>query len=286
MVGGTLAKAVYCSLHDSRPDRRANYLGTIQYLVSWITSQLKYSGLLPSNERLTYTYLQMMDIISRMWAYMRWQMTWWLHRVTGRLADLSSIYQPLQHDEIRLITLAPGKWRDPIECNLQIASLDSNPTYEALSYVWGDASLRRWIHLKKSNFDVSKSLEVALRHLRHEDSERVMWIDAICINQSDNAEKSEQVKRMQFIYARTSHLVVWVGEASEDSDLGMRTLEQIGEELKEVPIWEIDLANVSLIRNMPEAIESFDPKPWVALNRLFQRPWFQRVWVLYSPFGN
>ena len=113
-----------------------------------------------------------------------------------------------------------------------------------------------------------------------------MWIDAICINQSDNAEKSHQVKNMQLIYARTSHLVVWVGEASEDSDLAMRTLEQIGEELKEAPFWEVDLANVSLIRDMPEAIEHFDPKPWVALNRLFRRPWFERVWVLYSQLAN
>lgn len=209
-------------------------------------------------------------------------MTWLLQRIGGRLADYSSIYQPLQHNEVRLITLAPGKWRDPIECSLQIVSLDDYPTYEALSYVWGDASLRRWIRLMDANFDVSKSLEVALGHLRHEDSERVMWIDAICINQSDDAEKSEQVKKMQFIYARTSHLVVWVGEASEDSDLGMRTLEQIGEELKEGPFWEVDLANVSLIKNMPEAIENFDPKPWVALNRLFQRSWFERVWVLDS----
>ena len=216
------------------------------------------------------------------WEHIGRQMTWLLLRVRGQLADLSSIYQPLQHNEIRLITLAPGKWRDPIACSLQIVSLDDNPTYEALSYVWGNASLRKWICLKNCSFDVSKSLEVALRHLRHEDSERVMWIDAICINQSDEAEKSEQVKKMQFIYARTSHLVVWVGEASEDSDLGMRTLKQVGEELKEGPFWEVDLAKVSLIRDLPEAIENFDPKPWIALNRLFQRSWFERVWVLYS----
>ena len=197
-----------------------------------------------------------------------------------------SHYQPLQHDEIRLITLAPGKWTDPIECSLQIVSLDDSPTYEALSYVWGNVSLREWIRLENSHFDVSKSLEVALRHLRHEDSERVMWIDAICINQSDDAEKSQQVKKMQFIYARTSHLVVWVGEASEDSNLAMRTLEQIGEELKEAQFWEVNLANVSLIRDMPEAIEDFDPKPWVALNRLFGRHWFERVWVLNSQPAN
>ena len=217
-----------------------------------------------------------------MWEYIERQMTQLLPRMGVRPADLSSIYQPLQHNEIRLIALASGKWKDQIKCSLQIVSLDDNPTYEALSYVWGDARLRERICLQNSDFEVSKSLEVALRYLRHEDSERIMWIDAICINQCDDSEKSEQVKKMQFIYAHTSHLVVWVGEASEDSDLGMQTLKQVGEELKEGPLWEVDLANVSLIRDMPEAIESFDPKRWVALNRLFQRSWFERVWVLHS----
>ncbi|KAK3174418.1 hypothetical protein OEA41_001664 [Lepraria neglecta] len=101
--------------------------------------------------------------------------------------------------------------------------------------------------------------------------------DAICINQYDDAEKSEQVKKMHFRYACTSHLIVWVGEASEDSDLGMQTLRQIGEELRDGPLFEVDLANVSLIKDPPEAIEEFDPKPWIALNRLFQRAWFERV---------
>lgn len=216
-----------------------------------------------------------------MWDYIGWLMARLPPRIGGRSADPSSIYKILQHNEIRLLTLAPGRWKDQIQCSLRTVSLDDNPTYEALSYVWGDASLRKWICVNNASFDVSRSLEVALRYLRHEDSERIMWIDAICINQSDDAEKSEQVKKMQFIYACTSHLVVWVGEASEDSDLGTRTLELIGEELKEGPFWEVDLANVSLIKDMPEAIESFDPKPWIALNRLFQRSWFERVWVLY-----
>ena len=71
-----------------------------------------------------------------------------------------------------------------------------------------------------------------------------MWIDALCINQNNDAEKTEQVKQMQFIYARTSHLVVWIGEASEDSDLGMQTVRQLGEELKESSNWDVNLALV------------------------------------------
>ena len=217
---------------------------------------------------------------NHIWGHVERRIIQFLPKSGGAPANLSSIYHPLQHNEIRLITLAAGRWADQIQCSLQTVSLDDSPVFEALSYVWGDASIRRKVRLQSYNFEVTASLEVALRHLRHEHSERIMWIDAICINQYNDAEKSEQVKKMHFIYACTSHLVVWVGEASEDSDLGMKTLRQIGEELKDGPLWEADLANVSLVQDLPEAIEEFDPKPWVALNRLFRRPWFERVWVL------
>ena len=198
--------------------------------------------------------------------------------------DTASIYQPLQHHEIRVITLAPGKWNDQLECTLEIVSLDDNPLYETLSYVWGDPSVqKKSIFLQKQLFQVTQSLESVLRHLRHQDTERTMWIDAICINQKDDAEKSVQVRQMQLIYARTSHLVIWVGEASEDSDLGMETLKQVGEELKEGNYWDVDLANVSLIKKLPQEGSAFNTKPWVAANRLFRRNWFERVWVLRSP---
>ena len=199
--------------------------------------------------------------------------------------DTSLIYQPLQHREIRIIKLAPGRWEDAIECNLDTASLDDNPSYEALSYVWGDPSLpKKPILLQQQTFHVTPSLESALRHLRHEDSERTLWVDAVCLNQKDDAEKSVQVRQMQFIYARTSHLVIWVGEADGDSDLGMELVRQVGEELKEGSYWDADLADASLIKDLVREKKAFDPKPWVAANRLLRRDWFERVWVLYSSF--
>ena len=195
--------------------------------------------------------------------------------------DTSFIYQPLEHREIRIIALAPGKWDDEIECSLKTLSLDDDPSYEALSYVWGDPKLRKkTILLQRQCFQVTPSLESALRHLRHEDFERTMWVDAVCINQRDDVEKSVQVKQMQLIYARTSHLVIWVGEASGDSDLGMETVRQVGGELKEGSHWDVDLADVSLIKSLLGEKKAFDPKPWVAANRLLRRDWFERVWVI------
>ena len=63
-------------------------------------------------------------------------------------------------------------------------------------------------------------------------------------------EKSIQVRQMQLIYARTSHLVIWVGEASEDSDLGMETLRQVGGVLEEGSPWYVDLADVSWMKSL------------------------------------
>jgi hypothetical protein len=55
---------------------------------------------------------------------------------------MASIYSPLntERNEIRTITLKPGKWDDEIHCTLQVVSLNDNPEYSTLSYVWGDPS--------------------------------------------------------------------------------------------------------------------------------------------------
>lgn len=224
--------------------------------------------------------------LKRVWKYFEGLVANLLPKGEEATNDISLIYQPLQHREIRIITLAPGEWNDRIECTLRTVSLDDNPSYEALSYCWGDPNdPKKLIFLPKQPFKATPSLESALRNLRHRDSERTMWIDAICINQNDVAERTAQVKQMQDIYAHASHLVVWVGAASEseDSDLGMETCRQVGEELKEGDHWDIDLANVSLIKDPHQRKEAFDPKPWVAANRLFRRNWFDRVWVPCSP---
>jgi hypothetical protein len=62
------------------------------------------------------------------------------------------------------------------------------PEFEALSYVWGDPLITRQIKLNSQPFRVTENLEAALRRLRHDDRARIMWIDAICINQRNPRE--------------------------------------------------------------------------------------------------
>ena len=72
--------------------------------------------------------------------------------------------------------------------------------------------------LNGTPFGISANLEAALVRLRLPDAERTLWVDAICINQDDEAEKRREVMRMSAIYNSAKQVVVWLGEASLDSN--------------------------------------------------------------------
>ena len=103
---------------------------------------------------------------------------------------------------------------------LETVALESEP-YTALSYVWGDPSDRVPFVLDNHHLPITRNLALALQALRLDDEPFVLWIDAICINQDDLKEKSEQVLRMKEIYASASLVIVWVGAATPASDVAM-----------------------------------------------------------------
>jgi len=116
-------------------------------------------------------------------------------------------YQPLdkQKNAIRLLTLLPGEFSDEIRVVLNHVSFDSDnpPQYEALSYVWGSAANPASCKVGQSGnrtIRITENLAVALPYLRYTDRARILWIDAICVNQSNLAERSQQVRLMANIY--------------------------------------------------------------------------------------
>lgn len=119
---------------------------------------------------------------------------------------------PLKDDEIRLIRLLPGQWSDEVHCHLFDVHLHNNPQYEALSYVWGSAKVKRYIQLNAQPHATTMNLESALRHLRHVHQEMVLWVDALCINQTDTDERTHQVKLMGGIYKNCRNVVVYLGD--------------------------------------------------------------------------
>ena len=67
----------------------------------------------------------------------------------------------------------------------------------------------------------------ALRQLRKESDDLVLWADQLCINQDDYAEKAEQIQKMKSIYERATRVIAWLGVSANDSDLVFTTLHRI-----------------------------------------------------------
>ncbi|KAK0646920.1 heterokaryon incompatibility protein-domain-containing protein [Cercophora newfieldiana] len=141
--------------------------------------------------------------------------------------------------------------------------------YEALSWTWGKADDKFAILIKKGDKTykkrVRKELALALKYLRRPGKKRVLWIDAVCIDQDDLGERNHQVQMMSRIYTRSEQVCVWLGEADSDSEMAINF---IRDEIRE-------LRNFDTISSNTEY-----SKKWRALMSLMQREWFFRRWVV------
>lgn len=177
---------------------------------------------------------------------------------------------------IRLLTLLPGDAADPLSCTLEHHCLDHlGVPYEALSYCWGDPDPICSIIVDDTILKIAVNLRSALHHLRYKDRPRTLWIDAICINQADNQEKSCQVRRMHHVYAGAERVTVWLGPEADDSELAFREIERIGseEDIVSSLSWDVDKRKeIYQITQQPIA--------WNAICSLGGRPYWTRVWIV------
>lgn len=121
-------------------------------------------------------------------------------------------YSPLPSEQfIRLLELYPGHANDNLDCTLHQTKLENAPKYEAISYAWGDPANKIDVLCDGKIIMVTPNLKDALLRLRIKDRSRVLWIDAICINQNDHVEKGSQVKLMKRIYGNATRVCVWLG---------------------------------------------------------------------------
>jgi hypothetical protein len=103
---------------------------------------------------------------------------------------------------------------DTVSCDLFHACLDEKPDFEALSYTWGDPNDTIEISLHGSTHTITRNLDSAFRHLRYPDRSRVLWVDALCINQEGSIERAQQVSQMRHVcdVGGARRVVVWLGE--------------------------------------------------------------------------
>lgn len=129
------------------------------------------------------------------------------------------IWRPLDpsKSEIRLLQLHPAPSEEvPIECTLQKVSLDSAPAYRALSYTWGTEIAQFQIRIGGIQQSITKNLDEALRHFRLIDSAVIIYVDALCIDQTSVFEKNVQVPLMRRIYTQAEHVHCWLGRATKE----------------------------------------------------------------------
>ncbi|KAI1380121.1 heterokaryon incompatibility protein-domain-containing protein [Hypoxylon crocopeplum] len=201
-------------------------------------------------------------------------------------------------DMIRLIKLLPSK--DPaksISCEILHVSLSSVPDYEALSYTWGGQKAECVIYCKTKRLLVTRNLFLALARLRLPDHTRLIWADAVCIDQKNMTEKTHQVRMMKEIYQAARRVVIWLGEDEGNSHSAIALLGRLVDVWREQqqqlqdhevtgtptdtqrPLSKVAVGLLQKDRTRLGLPPSHDPS-YNALDALFQRSYFRRVWIV------
>ena len=171
----------------------------------------------------------------------------------------------------RLIELSPGSQDDP-DIHLIIRSTNltaASKTFQAVSYTWGAEIPSKSIFCglgDDQRLDVSLNCYTALRHLRDPDETMTLWIDAICIDQSNVLERNMQVRIMGEIYSAARRVIVFLGERDPETNILFRHF----------------AATDGLINDGedPDDLPAPSASMVLCLRNFLKRPWFFRIWVI------
>lgn len=210
-----------------------------------------------------------------------------------------SLYGRLDAGQLRLLQVH-HHGNEAVSCTLRTHSMDDQPDYIAISCTWGPAEEREFV--KNSNVtsdactthdididgvtvEVVDNLFDLLHQLRRSFDEGILfWIDALCIDQRNDNEKSSQVNQMGHIYSCARSVVVWLGNSNSDIPRVFETINQLGSAFKA----EFDaVGHVRRYANIYSrldndslgglGVEKVTGKEWLALMAFYQRRWFSRV---------
>lgn len=188
--------------------------------------------------------------------------------------DSPYLGQALKPDEIRLLTII---WTssDQFELRTDYHALTADLQFDAISYVWGSAPASVRVKCNNGTLLVTPTAFEMLGYiyLYKPEPQRPIWVDAICINQSDAEEKAVQVPLMHRIYSSAKTVLVWPGR-----------LDQIAldcaRELQEIPLpWDSDSAADAIRQRWPLHLSKKWSPFWQGLLQLLQLDWFERLWT-------
>ncbi|KAL9622065.1 MAG: hypothetical protein Q9160_003564 [Pyrenula sp. 1 TL-2023] len=161
-----------------------------------------------------------------------------------------------------------------ISCFMDSFSADNMPAYRALSYTWGDSAYRYPILLNGCRFLVTHNLLKALERMLVDEDVAHVWIDAICVNQRDLVERSQQVSYMRQIYQNAQEVLIFLGIESTPSEEIASLLE---ETKQKYPIDDL----ITEVSPPLKEFASIDMRRLSqVLGNMFSSSWFTRVWVV------
>ncbi|KAI1748277.1 heterokaryon incompatibility protein-domain-containing protein [Xylaria castorea] len=189
-------------------------------------------------------------------------------------------------NHIRLLKLhrnTAGK----VDADLHIVDLETCPEYTCLSYTWGSprwedegkdwTSQNQSVLIKGHNLAIGRNLRNALDHLHGVLEGRHIWIDAICINQSDTPERNAQVALMKLIYEQASDVIVWLGEAMPAWEQAIKNMDRFALTLE--GYWEVWPQVMEALNGAFADCELTDEEHVQIIHFLTGNRWFSRMWT-------
>ena len=170
-------------------------------------------------------------------------------------------------NSIRLIRIQDQDALEELQIEMMVVQLDSLPAYEALSYRWDDESEREIIMANGCDMSVMRPVHNFLQYRRQNTNGHLLWIDSLCIDQTDVADKESQIPLMGKIFSQASHVTVWLGD------------------LENVDMVEALIQSISSGSHQPYQITESnvryrgDQSVWRGLATLLSHSWFTRIWV-------
>ncbi|TGJ82172.1 hypothetical protein E0Z10_g6592 [Xylaria hypoxylon] len=190
---------------------------------------------------------------------------------SGTLGPKMYQYEELRPFEFRLVRIFPKTMR-VVKCEIIHSSLADPPPYIGISYAWGDAVDKRSIQIGNVDISVAVSLFGALDAVRKRGEYVLVWVDALCIDQQNRDERSQQVQLMTEIYAKATEVAVWLGPSENGSELARDFLEDIA--------IARDTEEIKNLLTSPSRLPAVS-----AVVHLFQRDYWHRLWVVQEVFN-
>ena len=195
---------------------------------------------------------------------------------------INGLYSPLSpQGQIRLISVLPTLSAHNIYTKLEIVDLKENHDYDALSWLWGAGHRdTRDVAVNGHQAKVPTNLIQFLHTMAvyPEALSRRVWVDYLCIDQTNNEERGWQVNQMSSIYQQAHEVTIWMGPAAQHDQTAIHLLRQLHLEGFQ------SMASMTMpcsenFRTLVQEIERM-PDGWSSIQKILEHPWWLRMWTI------